>query len=299
MVSCESQSRHHNGEPQGAPSRKDGLSSINDDDADEYVHGNYLSLVKVTWHGRLSWEVLWQQPQRAGYPSTTTTAMHTDSHAPPAALSNLGPHSKPPTTPPHPPPTTWYAAPAYHIPPPKPPCPLKHHPLASRQTWTTPCSPLPLHLRPWAPPSTLSSSTPPLSTCHETPPPPSYLDAPTPPRLHSPHPPIRMLLTWQMTQTKVHLLTSRPLTLLQSILYGEHVQVEAFGPFWATNFCFFLPFSLREVRDSEMRPSWSHLREGGGACNREKWVREYPGRGVPGVLVRVSGSSPFRVAPSL
>ena len=67
MVLCESQSRHHNGEPQGAPSRKDGEGKGKDDDNsdnDEYVHGNYLNLVQVTWHGRLSWEVLWQQPQR-------------------------------------------------------------------------------------------------------------------------------------------------------------------------------------------------------------------------------------------
>ena len=44
-MSCESQSRHHNGEPQGAPSRKNGEGKDNDDDDDddEYVQGNYLS----------------------------------------------------------------------------------------------------------------------------------------------------------------------------------------------------------------------------------------------------------------
>ena len=34
-------------------------------------------------------------------------------------------------------------------------------------------------------------------------------------------------------------------------------------------------------------------------CNREEWMREYPGRGVPGVLDRVLGSFPFRAVPSL
>ena len=37
MVSCESQSRHHNGEPQGAPSRKDGEGKGKDDDDDMYM----------------------------------------------------------------------------------------------------------------------------------------------------------------------------------------------------------------------------------------------------------------------
>ena len=50
-MSCESQSRHHNGEPQGAPSRKNGEGKDNDDDdddGDEYVQGNYLSQVQIT-----------------------------------------------------------------------------------------------------------------------------------------------------------------------------------------------------------------------------------------------------------
>ena len=54
------------GEPQGAPSKKkrQKQNRVNDNDDDnEYVQGNYLSLVQIMWHGCLSWEVLWQQPQ--------------------------------------------------------------------------------------------------------------------------------------------------------------------------------------------------------------------------------------------
>ena len=52
-MSCKSQSHHPNGEPQGAPSRKNGEGKDNDDDDDdddgaEYVQGNYLSRVQIT-----------------------------------------------------------------------------------------------------------------------------------------------------------------------------------------------------------------------------------------------------------
>ena len=50
MVLFKSQSHHHNGEPQGAPSKKkrQKQDGVNDNDDNEYVQGNYLNLVQIT-----------------------------------------------------------------------------------------------------------------------------------------------------------------------------------------------------------------------------------------------------------
>ena len=54
MVSCESQSHHHNGEPQGAPSRKNGEGKGNDDDDDNDDVNMYRETTQV-WSGSLTW----------------------------------------------------------------------------------------------------------------------------------------------------------------------------------------------------------------------------------------------------